>query len=146
MVRRNPYGSLLLKGLVWINLPVGGLMFGGWFCFFIFGATLWPHMQWLTLRLAYIVVAVIVPFVSAWLWWSFHIPKWWLWAFAQTDDWDQLEAEAIRAQLIWDERTSWGRLYAKTEIWSSADRQKQVALRSAHDERMRQRAPLSQRS
>ena len=77
-----------------------------------------------------VVVLIVGPFLGAWLWWSFSVPKWRLWAMANTDDWPGLERAAVAAGLIWDENTPWGRFFSKTEIWSRVDRQKEVELRA----------------
>jgi len=78
------------------------------------------------------VVFLVGPFVAAWTWWSFNVPKWRLWAMARTEDWDELERRAIEAGLIWDETTTMGRLFSRTEIWSKGDRELLRHLEKSH--------------
>jgi hypothetical protein len=39
-------------------------------------------------------------FVGAWLWWSFQVPKWRLWAYERVTDIPELKRRAIEAKLI----------------------------------------------
>lgn len=90
-----------------------------------------------------LVLGGLGPITAAWLWWSFSVPKWRLWAMERTDDWEMLEREAISDGLIWDERTLWGWLFSKTEIWSAKDRQRRAEMERSRYVRGQRRARKS---
>ncbi len=49
------------------------------------------------------IVGMMLGIISAWIWWSFRIVKWRIWAFQNTkrEDWRELRTIAIKEQLIW---------------------------------------------
>lgn len=57
---------------------------------------------------------LISAFVVPWLWWSYQVVKWKIWAFANVSDVRTLEKRAIAMQLIWP-HGSW---FEKTEFKS----------------------------
>ena len=60
--------------------------------------------------------------VFPWLWWSYKITKWRIWAFENTRkrDWEELIREAVNAQLIWRA----GSIFEKTEIRTASQQAK----------------------
>ncbi|MEE9350261.1 MAG: hypothetical protein V3U80_09465 [Flavobacteriaceae bacterium] len=102
----------LLKGQVVVNFPVFLLMFGipG---LFYFTNLMSDELLWLK------PFSMFLGFVLGWLWWSYAIVKWRLWAFSRVDDFYELEDEAIEAKLIWPE----GNWFNKTEIWTRLQRE-----------------------
>lgn len=60
---------------------------------------------------------VIGPFCG-WLYWSYTIVKWKLWAFKNVRNRHELKEKAIRTQLIWPDRS----IFNKTEIWTVSQR------------------------
>jgi len=87
--------------------------------------------------IAPIVGLIWVPatFCLAWLWGSVTVVKWRLWAFARTDNWALLETKAIQDGLIWNRNTLCGRVFGRTEIWSSKDREREAELKRQHAHR-----------
>jgi len=65
-------------------------------------------------------------FLSGWLWWSFNIVKWRIWAFGNTkkSDWYDLRERAIAQKLIWKE----GSIFEKTEFRSQNEQQQIEAI------------------
>ncbi len=137
--RQKRVAAAVLLGLAWVNLPVLLIIFGGWIGFFIFMERsdlrlhFSPSMN-LVLGICFYAAGVVVPWLAAWMWWSFNIPKWRIWAVAFTRDWPALEPQAIQAGLIWSERTWLGSFCSKTEIWTREDRRKFADLRRAGGE------------
>lgn len=101
------------RGRRMVNLPVLVIMIGG-ICFVVF---LYSNHYIPGVLCA---VGSLLAFVSAWLYWSFMITKWRLWAFENVRNVHELQRKAIEAQLIWPE----GNFLGKTEIRSAAQRQK----------------------
>jgi len=69
-----------------------------------------------------IFTGLILGFVLAWLWWSYKIVKWRIWAFEHTkkSNWNSLKERAVIQKLIWND----GSIFEKTEIRSKEDTQK----------------------
>lgn len=60
------------------------------------------------------VVALVIGFALAWLWWSLTVPHWRLWAYARVASIAELKSRAIAVGLTWPD----GSLFARTEIKS----------------------------
>lgn len=56
----------------------------------------------------------ILGFLFSWIWWSYRIVKWRIWAFRQVrkSEWPRLKKRAIKALLIWND----GSIFEKTEF------------------------------
>lgn len=118
-------------GTLWINIPVMAIMFGGWGLEFVivrFAAPYMPQVISPYVLIPLLGIWIAAPWVLAWTWWSFNVPKWRIWALERVDDWPSLEQSAIGAGLIWNENSSFGRICARTEIWSAADREREADL------------------
>ncbi len=63
-------------------------------------------------------------YLAAWLWWSWQMPPWLVWAVESVDDWPQLREKAIASKLIWAESTQLERLFARTAFWTAEQRQR----------------------
>ncbi|HYV95415.1 MAG TPA: hypothetical protein VE978_26815 [Chitinophagales bacterium] len=50
---------------------------------------------------------MIAGFILAWLWWSVHVIRWKIWAYANVADIHRLEQKAIRRGLIWKRGSFW---------------------------------------
>jgi hypothetical protein len=109
----------LARGRRIINYPVWAIMllfFTAGFC-----ATVFFKMSgW------YTAGGMFGGFVVAWLYWSFMIPKWRVWAFDNVRNVHELNKRAISEKLIWPESSVWN----KTEIWLGGDRAKWAALQA----------------
>ena len=64
---------------------------------------------------SFIGFAIIPSILLAWVWWSWALPKWRLWAVKRVDDIELLFNKAIQAQLMWPA----GHFFQKTEINSA---------------------------
>jgi hypothetical protein len=127
--KRVSPGRARLIGLLWVNIPVAVIMFGGW------GLPLLAAVHLRTTPIgawgAGTVVAawVLLPFIGAWTWWSVNVPRWRIWALKHCDDWAAVEQGAISDGLIWDETTLKGRMFARTQFWSTRQRECEAELR-----------------
>lgn len=70
-------------------------------------------------------VVIVLAIGLAWLYWSFAITKWRLWAFENVRNVHELKKRAIAKKLIWPE----GNFFEKTEIRSSAQRKRWAELK-----------------
>jgi ABC-type transport system involved in Fe-S cluster assembly fused permease/ATPase subunit len=57
-------------------------------------------------------VSILAIFILPWLYWSFAITKWRIWAFSNVDDICKLASEAVINKLIWEQDS----IFEKTEI------------------------------
>jgi len=104
-------GKAIAKGQVMVNLPV----------FFIMTATM--GLLW------YLAIIKLIPFafgpagfligpLVAWVFWSFMITKWRIWAYRRVSDIQELKNQAIDGGLIWKD----GSLFERTEIRTAEQR------------------------
>ncbi|HLY56150.1 MAG TPA: hypothetical protein VKS60_11370 [Stellaceae bacterium] len=126
-------GRAILIGALWVTLPSALLLLAGFAAVYI-----WTNLTAVdpTVDIVRDVVHGIITvagyaaaFALGWLWWSFTVTKWRIWAIERTGDWPGLERAAIRAGIIWNDRRWFGRLFARTEIASAADRRKLAELK-----------------
>jgi len=92
------------RGFFFVNLPVFLIIVSP-----LFIATIIPESWNLN---PIIGLALIPSIIMAWIWWSWALPKWRLWAVKQVDDVELLFDKAIQAQLMWPV----GHFFQKTEI------------------------------
>jgi hypothetical protein len=118
-------------GLLWVNVPVFVIMFGGWGLPLLIAPELppIPMSNWAVGIL--VATWAFLPFIAAWSWWSVNVPPWKLWALENCDDWETVERGAISDGLIWDQATLQGRIFTKTELWSHRLRSRETELREA---------------
>ena len=127
--QRVSNAAAIWRGMLWVNFPVAGLIVAGWIFFGGILALLAKFEIFPAAVLVNLQFAVLVLGISpAWLWWSYSVPRWRLWAMERTNDWPSLEQSAIRVGLIWNESSSMGRFFARTEIWSPALRRRETTL------------------
>jgi hypothetical protein len=126
-------GRAIWIGTLWVNKPVMAIMFGGWGLEFAFVSFVAPYVPQATISPYVLIpllgILLVAPWVLAWTWWSYNVPKWRLWALERVSDWPSLESDAIGAGLIWNENSLFGRMCARTEIWSATDREREAELR-----------------
>ncbi|MBZ5857316.1 hypothetical protein [Flavihumibacter profundi] len=109
----------IAKGHRMVNYPVMIIMFGilG-LCFYLGIQKILP--TWI------FPVGFGLAFVLAWLYWSVMNTKWRLWAFENVRNVNELKKRAVQEKLIWADNS----LFEKTEIRSSADREKWTSLQN----------------
>ena len=118
MKKHKSIKEVLKQGHLSINAPLPFL--------FIIVLSLSIYLSPLILPKAYIAIGMLfgllLGFVFAWLWWSYKIVKWRIWAFANTKktDWPRLKQKAISKKLIWED----GSIFEKTEIRSQKESQR----------------------
>jgi hypothetical protein len=71
-------------------------------------------------------ISLFAGFGLAWLWWSFMITKWRLWAFENVRNVHELKKRAIQEKLIREDNS----FFSKTEIRSESDKEKWYFLQS----------------
>lgn len=69
---------------------------------------------------SFVGISLVVCIALAWLWWSWMLPKWRLWAFENVDDIEHLIDRAIQSNLMWPP----GHFFQKTEIKTNLQKQK----------------------
>lgn len=111
------------KGQLNVNLPVRIIQYTLFLlCFLLIKYTSTPG--WI------ILTVVILSFVLPWLYWSFAITRWRLWAFKNVNDVYRLERTAVEKKLIWPR----GHFFEKTEI-RTTEQQRQWAKTSERFEK-----------
>lgn len=118
MSDKKSVAQAIQRGQVRVNVPT--------FLFMI----LLPALGWFITPLVVsekyqvigVVLGLILGFVAAWLWWSYQVPVWRIWAFQNTEpkDWPELKRQAIEGKLIWPD----GNIFEKTEV--RTNKQKQI--------------------
>ena len=74
----------------------------------------------------FVLGGFITGFIITWLYWSFTITKWRIWAFENVRNVHELKQRAIKEKLIWKD----GSVFEKTEIRTAGDKEKLQALES----------------
>ena len=130
---RMSIGRAVLVGTLWVTLPSLLVLLAGFAAVYVLTnlTAVDPMVDAARDAVHAIVTAAgyAAAFVLGWLWWSFTVTKWRIWAIEHTGDWPGLEPAAIRAGIIWNERRWLGRLCSRTEIASAADRRRLAALK-----------------
>lgn len=103
----------LAKGQRMVNYPVFAIMSG------MLLLTSYLLVQKL-IHVWGLLISLVLAIGLSWLWWSFMITKWRLWAFEHVRNVHELKKRAIREKLIWKD----GSFFEKTEIRSASDRAK----------------------
>jgi hypothetical protein len=110
------------KGQRNVNVPVFAIQSGLWVvCIILMAYTSTP--VWIG------VVIGVLAFVFAWLYWSFAITRWRLWAFEHVRNVHQLKERAIAKKLLWPD----GNIFEKTEIRTAVQRKKWENLKAKFD-------------
>lgn len=107
----------LSKGRKSINTPVLIIMFG-LIVLSVYLVTALHISGW------FAAVGILFAFVIAWLYWSFAITKWRLWAFENVRNVHELKNRAVKEKLIWPDGSFWER----TEIRSADEKQRLLNL------------------
>ncbi len=66
-------------------------------------------------------------FIAAWLWWSWSVPRWRLWAYQRVDNIAELKRAAVVARLVWPD----GHFFERTELKSARHAAREKALEAA---------------
>ncbi|MFT6358151.1 MAG: hypothetical protein ACJAYJ_002372 [Saprospiraceae bacterium] len=80
-----------------------------------------------------VLIGILFSWVAAWLWWSYRIVKWRIWAFESINkkDWSKLESKAVAQLLTW----SIGHKFEKVEFRSKNE---DLIIRKLNEEIERQ--------
>lgn len=109
------------KGHKLVNFPIYVIMIIG------FGLTLFISISY---EIGYsFPIGFLLTFTSMWLWWSFTITQWRIWAFSNVRNIDELKRQAINQKLIWPD----GSWFEKTEIRTKIQREELKNLQSKFD-------------
>jgi hypothetical protein len=108
----------LKKGQQMINYPILGLMIIG------FAETF--YLLFVLDSPCFFPIGFVTTFVVMWLWWSFRITSWRIWAFENCRNVHELKRRAIEDKLIWPD----GSRFEKTEIRNAEQRKRIKALES----------------
>lgn len=101
------------KGHRMVNYPVIGIIVGTIaLTFYLVNQKYVP--------LAGLPFGIVIAIVLGWLWWSFKITTWRIWAFDNVRNVHELKKRAIREKLIWPDNS----FFVKTEIRSKSENDK----------------------
>jgi hypothetical protein len=101
------------KGHRMINYPSLFIFIGVMgLCFYLSTVKIFP--AWI------VPMGLLIGLILAWVYWSFRITKWKLWAFENVRNVHELKKRAIQEKLIWQD----GSIFGKTEIWTAEDKEK----------------------
>ena len=117
-------GRAIARGLLYVNGPVVLLIFGpSGICFL-------EHVRLAAILGSDLKAIVLVGtvflggVVAAWLWWSYAVPRWRIWAYERVDDLPNLKRRAVEVGLTWPD----GHFFEKTEFKSRSQIQRQQEL------------------
>ena len=124
MKRYKSIDEVIRKGQIEVNGPVAIIMFGIPIIAILVAPIIIPK-EYVGIST---VAGLFLGFILAWLWWSYRIVKWRIWAFENTEksDWQKLKERAINQKLIWND----GSIFEKTEIRSREENQKILEINS----------------
>lgn len=105
------------KGQRMVNYPVIVIIIG------TIGVTLYLGEQELIPNWGF-PIGFVFAFTFAWIWWSFMITKWRIWAFDNVRNVHELKKRAIQEKLIWADNS----IFEKTEIRTATDKEKLNSL------------------
>jgi hypothetical protein len=69
-------------------------------------------------------LSVLLGIVAAWVWWSFQVPRWRIWALQHVDDIETLHQRAVQVGIEW----SYGSVFERTEIKTRQQLLQEAAL------------------
>ena len=113
------------RGLLVVNGPVFVLLVGplGLFATLVESRLVSRQFNWVGL------LVFFAGFLLAWLWWSYKVPKWRLWAYERVVDIALLKERAVAVGLTWPD----GHTFEKTEIKSRAHAARERELEPRND-------------
>jgi hypothetical protein len=123
--------AAIRRGLLYVNGPVVLLMFAP----MLLSLALFNRMTRAfgsdTYAFITFCVIFVVGFVLAWLWWSYAVPRWRLWAYERVEDIAALKVRAVQVGLTWPD----GHVFERTEFKSAtaAKRQQELEGRAKND-------------
>lgn len=116
--------AAIRRGLLYVNGPVALLLFSP----MALSLALFRQLTRALGSEAYAFIVFCVGFligtVLAWLWWSYSVPRWRIWAYARVSDIPKLKARAVQVGLTWPD----GHVFERTEFKSAAVVRRQRAL------------------
>ena len=123
--------AAIRRGLLYVNGPVALLLFVP----MLLSLALFDRMTRAfgsdTYAFIAFCIAFLVGFVLAWLWWSYSVPRWRLWAYERVRDIPALKVRAVQVGLTWPD----GHVFERTEFKSAttAKRQQELESRTKND-------------
>jgi hypothetical protein len=102
----------LRRGQFIVNVPVFLIMFSvSGLCIVLPANKLAPGYL--------ILLGIALGPLAGWIYWSFAITRWRIWAFTNVDDINELKSRAISSKLIWPD----GHIFEKTEIRTKKEKE-----------------------
>ncbi len=68
----------------------------------------------------FMILGMVFSIIPAWIWWSFNVVKWKVWAFSNVRNVHELKRKAIKENLIWPDGSS----FEKTEVWNQTEKER----------------------
>lgn len=119
VTERTTVKQAILRGLLVVNGQVFLLLVGplGVFSLLIKYRIVSRDYNWVGL------VVFLGGFVLAWLWWSYMVPRWRIWAYERVDDIRTLKEKAVAVGLTWPDGHSLGRTEFKSRAQAKRERE-----------------------
>jgi hypothetical protein len=116
------------RGLLVVNGPVFALLVGplALFAALVEWRFISKQFNWVGLPV------FLASFILAWLWWSFSVPRWRLWAFERVEDIATLKHRAVAVGLTWPD----GHAFERTEFKPSAHAARERQLDPSASDRL----------
>lgn len=114
-MRKSKLQKYIITGHLLINIPAIIFSFGLPFLAYHF-------LEGIPWKISFSIIGFIVGIAISWLWWSFIVTKWRLWAFSRVDEdeWYELKELAVKNRLIWEQ----GSYFERTEIQTKKEAEK----------------------
>lgn len=116
MQKKKSIKEVILWGQIFINIPSIAIafslvIFSFNFEYLFLNEPFNLHFAW---RILIVIIAFILGILLSWLYWSFAVPKWRVWAYknVRKREWEDLMWAAVDAKLVWEP----GHPFEATEI------------------------------
>ncbi|MCD8528447.1 MAG: hypothetical protein LRY27_00330 [Chitinophagales bacterium] len=103
----------LILGHLFVNIPALLTMF------LVLGVGVLAAYKW-NASVALVVFIILLSFILSWLYWSFAVVNWKIWAFGSVRNVHDLKIKAERNGIIWKKSS----IFNKTEIWTKKQKLK----------------------
>jgi hypothetical protein len=109
---RLTVNKAIMRGQLVVNIPVMIIMFGTGYVLYQLSSSHLVH------KLVFLPGSFVLAPLIAWVYWSFAITKWRIWALTNVEDHFELKQDAITGGLIWED----GSFFERTEIRSAKEK------------------------
>lgn len=118
-----PVGRAISIGLIFVNGPVILMLVGPLGAFIVLSKNglISQSYNWT------VIPAFLAGFVAAWVWWSFSVPRWRVWAYERVNEIGLLKERAVAVGLTWPDTHVFGKTEFKTRALRDRERKSLAA-------------------